>query len=371
MNSRKAIFIFLGMMFLASCRRSTFNPDNNPPPGPHYDPRNISRTETFSSSPALDIRGDHVVVVWNESDDGQNSNNFDIMFKECVNGEWSEAENISNTAGLSLGPKVALDVHGNVHVVWTEGFHAYYRMRDNEGRWSEIQDLGPGSIPSVGTDSQGRVYVIWQYMGLWFREKTGESWTERQGFAHGWADNPSLWVTPDGHLYVVAEGGDSYTRDIYFYERMPGRDWSEYFNVTNNNFYCWSSSVYGTDEGRVYVSWVEYGMNRIGFRVRDVDGRWGEVDTLPGIVGGPWNSFIWGCGDTLIVLWEEKTDNWEIYYRVRIGDEWGERTNITNTPGNSFMGLFPKIRDGKLYIVWSDSTDGNFDIFYDEVPLRF
>ncbi len=89
------------------------------------------------------------------------------------------------------------------------------------------------------------------------------------------------------------------------------------------------------------------------------------------MVGGPWNSIIWGNGDTLIAVWDEKTDNWEIYYRMRIGNEWGEKVNITNTAGNSLMGLFPKIRNGKLYIAWSDSTDGNFDIFYDEVPLHF
>jgi len=343
-----------------------------PEPQPQYDPRNISRTETFSSSPVFDIMGNHVVVVWSESDDGPSwDSNFEIMFRERVNGKWRKMQNISNTQGPSLTPQVDIDIHGNIHVVWSENGEICYRMRNTHGKWGNIQYLGHGSIPSVGSDREGNVYVIWQNLGLWYRQKQvgSPSWTEQQGFAHGWADNPSLYVTEGGRLYVVAEGGHSSIRDIYLYEKLPGEGWSEYFNVTNNGSYCWSSSVYGTDEGKVYVSWTEYGINKVGFRIRNEDGTWEDIDTLPDIEGGPWNSFVWGNKDTLIIIWEEKIDNWDIYYRTKINNSFSKRINMTRTSGNSFMGFFPKIINGIIYIVWSDSTDGNFDIFYDEIPI--
>ncbi len=357
--------IFLaGVILSSSCHKALPLPE----PEPQYDPRNISRTETFSSSPSLDIRGDRVAVVWSDS---LNDGNWEVLYREKIENHWSSIENISNTSGPSLAPQVVIDIYGNTHVVWNEGWHVYYRMKGINGHWSEIQDFGVGVTPEIGTDSYGNVYVIWAYLGLWYTQKTGGSWTEKQGFAHGWADNPSLCVTSGGHIYVVAEGGDSYTRDIYLYEKMSNNEWLPYFNITNNNSYCWFPSVYGRNNGEVYVSWTEYGIKKIGFRVRKSSGIWENIDTLPGIVGAPWCSFIWGKGDTIVIVWEEKQSNWDIYYRMKIGNEWGEKVNISNTIGDSFLGLYPKIRDGKLYIAWSDSTDGNFDIFYDEVPLHF
>ncbi len=112
-------------------------------------------------------------------------------------------------------------------------------------------------------------------------------------------------------------------------------------------------------------------MNRIGYRVRNADGTWEDVDTLPGIRGGPWASFIFGSGDTLLIVWNEKQENWEVYYRMKIRDQWGKIVNVTNTPGESFLGKPPKVRNGVLYVVWSDNSDGSFDIFYGEIPLHF
>ncbi len=362
----RTLALFLGMFLsLMSCKKPSPPEDHTSPP---YDPRNISRTKTSSYTPSLDVRGDRVAVVWKDSIQG---NNWDIMYRERVGDAWGEILNLSDTPGYSDDPQVAIDVQGNVHVVWEESWHIYYRMKDPSGHWSPPRDLGPGSLPQIGTDVQGNVYVIWEHMGLWLREKTGNSWSERVGFAHGWADNPALSVTPDGHLYAVAEGGHSYTRDIYFYERPPGGEWFPYFNVTQNTSYCWAASVFGLPNGRAYVSWTEHGMNRIGYRVRNADGTWEDVDTLPGIQGGPFGSFIFGSGDTLLIVWNEKQENWEVYYRMKIGDQWGKIVNVTNTPGESFLGKPPKVRNGVLYVVWSDNSDGFFDIFYDEVPLHF
>ena len=368
----EVLALLLGILLpLMSCKKPSPPEDQTSPP---YDPRNISRTETHSSGPSLDVRNEFVVVVWSDSIQG---NNWDIMYRERVGDTWGEILNLSDTPGYSDDPQVAIDVQGNVHVVWEESWHIYYRMKDPSGHWSPPQDLGPGTLPQIGSDAQGNVYVIWEgiggppYSGLVGKIKSSAGWSDLQVVSIYSSGNPALSVASNGHLYAVAESGPTYIQDIYFYERLPGGEWSPYFNVTQNTSYCWAASVFGLPNGRAYVSWTEHGMNRIGYRVRNADGTWEDMDTLPGIQGGPWASFIFGSGDTLLIVWNEKQENWEVYYRMKIGEQWGKIVNVTNTPGESFLGKPPKVRNGVLYVVWSDNSDGSFDIFYDEIPLHF
>ncbi len=368
---RGVLSLFLLMALISTCSRQPPTSDDNNPPAQEYDPRNISRTETSSYTPSLDVRGDRVVVVWKDSIQG---NNWDIMYRERVGDTWGEILNLSNTPGYSSDPQVAIDVYGNVHVVWEEDqTKIFYRFKDATGVWHPKTILSEGHLPQIQADENGTIHLLWVGAsgGLEYQPKTPGGWGEKENLPYLLAENPALHVAPNGYLFAVAEAGPGYTPDIYFYEKPPGGEWSPYFNVTHNPFYCWAASVFGLSNGMAYVSWTEHGMNRIGYRVRNADGSWEDVDTLPGIQGGPFGSFIFGSGDTLLIVWNEKQENWEVYYRMKIGDQWGGIVNVTNTPGESFLGKPPKVKNGMLYVVWSDNSDGFFDIFYDEIPLHF
>jgi len=361
------LFPTIIFLFILNCRK----PPTPPEEDQQYDPRNISRTEGSSTSPKLDIRDNRVVVVWDDSTSG----NWEIYYRERRDGEWGEIENISESPNISVAPQVVIDIYGNVHVVWEEddpGAFIYYRCRESGSEWGEKILISEGVLPQIGTDSLGNIYIVWQNGGLWYKKKTLSSWEEAEGFAHGWGVNPAMAVSSDGHVYVVAEGGDSWYPDIYFYERSPDGEWTEYFNVTDTLLYCWVPDVYVDGDKRVYVSWTEYGMNSIGYRMREPGGTWQDKEYLPGITGGPWFTSIFGFGDTMGIVWSENRGNWEVYYRLKIGNGWGSEFNVSNTEELSLTkGRAVKIINGILHIVWTEGERDKEDIYYDEILLSY
>lgn len=65
---------------------------------------------------AVDLEG-NVYVVWIQ----RKENNEEIYFKQRINGNWGSVQNISKTSGSSMLPRVAVDNNsGNVYVVWQE-----------------------------------------------------------------------------------------------------------------------------------------------------------------------------------------------------------------------------------------------------------
>jgi len=364
------IFLFI----ILYCRKPPTPPDGDD--NQQYDPRNISRTEGSSTSPKLDIRDNRVVVVWDDS----TSDNWEIYYRERRDGEWGEIENISESPNISVAPQVVIDIYGNVHVVWEEddpGAFIYYRCKESGGGWGEKEMISQGYLPQIGSDDLGNVHIVWLGRGgtsgaLNYIKKMSSSWSEVEIITYTDVTNPAMAVSSDGLVYVVAEGGDSWYPDIYFYERSPDGEWTEYFNVTDTLLYCWVLDVYVDGDKRVYVSWTEYGMNSIGYRVREPGGTWHDKEYLSGITGGPWFTSIFGFGDTMGIVWCENRGNWEIYYRLRIDGEWGGEHNISNTLELSLAkGRAVKIINGVLHIVWTEGERDKEDIYYDEILLSY
>jgi len=93
--------------------------------------------------------------------------NDDIYFSRWSEGGWSPPQNISETAGASGNPRLAVGADGQVAVVWAEevaGMHLIFLARTANGLdWS----LGPvpdaqGGHPVVALDSLGNLWVAWQ-----------------------------------------------------------------------------------------------------------------------------------------------------------------------------------------------------------------
>jgi hypothetical protein len=107
----------------------------------------------------------NVYVIWPNMIGGH----ADIYFRKKVNGSWSSIENISQTAGESLYPDVAVDKStGNYCAVWQERvsnvWQIYFKYFQN-GQWSSSQNISDSSAdsvdPSVYVDDLGQVHVAY------------------------------------------------------------------------------------------------------------------------------------------------------------------------------------------------------------------
>src|SRR5882724_9919625 len=82
-------------------------------------PKNVSNNSDFSFTPQLAVDlGGNIYVVW-EDDTDTNSN---ILFSRSTDGgvTFSAAKSLSNTSGSSFNPRIAVDAGGSMNVVWQD-----------------------------------------------------------------------------------------------------------------------------------------------------------------------------------------------------------------------------------------------------------
>jgi len=127
---------------------------------------NLSTNAGDSFEPQIAVSGSNVYVVWYDFTPG----NYDIMFRRSTdNGAtWKAAVNLSNNAGTSFTPQIAVS-GSNVYVVWydyTPGNPDVFSKRstDNGATWKTVKNLSTnagGSFSPQVALSGSNVYVVW------------------------------------------------------------------------------------------------------------------------------------------------------------------------------------------------------------------
>jgi hypothetical protein len=139
-------------------------------------PVDISNTPGESSYPHISVASDKSLhVVWCDTTKGRR--NRDIFYAESSDGgkTWGQSsllrvEDISNTAGSSSEPKIAIDDNDEVHVVWCDSTPGRTRpdifyVSKQKGQWTKPQNLSSNerisSHPSIACGPGGKVYLAW------------------------------------------------------------------------------------------------------------------------------------------------------------------------------------------------------------------
>src|SRR5579859_77207 len=140
--------------------------------------QNFSALLNLSNSPgtartaqiATDLGG-NINVVW--ADNTPPASSTDIFFSRSSNAgaSFSLPQNVSNNAGFSTNPSLAVDSGGNINLAWedtTPGNHDVFfsRSADSGVTFSPSQNLsnnaGLSSIPVLVADKKGNLDVVWQ-----------------------------------------------------------------------------------------------------------------------------------------------------------------------------------------------------------------
>ncbi len=381
MNIKK--LIILGLVLFVSCRRSTYNPDNNPPVP---QPRNISRTDsTQSYGPWIAIGHDGTVyVAW--MDGGRTRYNLSrIYFRyKPPGGEWSDIEILSDSLHDAWAPVIVADPFGNVHLVWyanTVGhndFKIYYRMRDPSGVWSLPMVLSgeeQADQPRIAADPSGTIHVIWNERSFKYRRKfPNGTWSEIESGPVS-ATNPSIAVDSNGGVHLVCE---SEHNNIYYLYRSPTGTWNGPVNLSNSSWHSWYVFISLDDSGNPWVLWTEqdYGAGwntGIIYYSRRADSTWTVPDSIPGTRAGhswPRNKRLFFYKGCEYLLWGDG------FYDIFLGKTDGELEDGLTVvkpfvPPNSPYPEALLDKNGVLHVVWAaDRGDGNWDIFYDTINLN-
>src|SRR5712672_3345151 len=138
-------------------------------------PANLTTNTTGSIGPQMAIGVDGSInVVWEDDFNFQS----DISFRRSTDGGLtfsptinSVATNLSNNSGNSFGAQVAVDLSGNIEVVWTDNTSRnndilFTRSSDGGATFAPTKNLsnsaGDSGNALVGVDANGNIYVAWQ-----------------------------------------------------------------------------------------------------------------------------------------------------------------------------------------------------------------
>jgi hypothetical protein len=269
-----------------------------------------------------------------------NGNIRDILYSGSNDGgrTWTEPTNVSSTPGVSSEPDVAVEENGSIDVVWRDTTSGelspdiyFSRSTDGGHSWSKALDISntPGvcSNPAIALGPDGSMHVVWrdtslhQKPSIFYSGSTngGKSFSKYQNISPtpGISSEPAVAVDLDGMVHAAwldTTSGEE-RPDIFYVRRPAAGSWTKPIDVSNSERISAHPALACGPKGRVFLCW------------RDNSRKENAADIWCAIAG-------------------------------RSG-EFGKPLNISGTPGVSSQPFVTADVDGRVAIVWSDTTSGD------------
>ncbi len=282
--------------------------------------------------------GGNINVVWAHSPDISFT---DIFFSRSTDGgaTFSTPKNLSNNTGDSSGPQIAVDVSGNISVVWADTTSPnadifFSRSTDGGTTFSTPKDLSNNTggifsfallFPQIAVDASGNINVVWanNTLTIFFSRSTdgGATFSTPKNLSNaGGSFQPHIAVDGSGKINVVWRGSTPGNADIFFSRSTDGgATFSTPQKLSNNTGESELPQMVVDSSGNINVVWH---------------------DVTPG---------------NLDIFFSRSTDG---------GATFSTPKNLSNNTGNSSGPRIAVDGDGNSNVVWVDTTPGNSDIFF-------
>ena len=256
---------------------------------------------------------------------------FGSQFAFSDNQSFNPTENISNSHGQSLFPKVALS-GDKIYTVWS----------DNSSGNLEI-------FFARSTDG-----------GANYSSPTNLSNDADQSRA------PSIAIS-NSNIFVVWSGGGGSNSEIFFARSTDGGASFSIANISQNSGFSYTPQL-AASGSNVYVVWndnTDGNLDIMFARSTDGGASFSASVTLSDNTGGQSSiPSIAAYSSNLYVVWNDNTDgNLDIMFARSTdgGDSFIGPTNISANPGGSYTPQLA-VSGSNVFILWNDNTDGNLDV---------
>ncbi len=330
----------------------------------------LNNEDSSFSSIAVDNEG-NLHVVWQDDTNGKWGNDIEILYANYTSDKgWSRAFLISDDSyqwndGNSSHPSIAIDISGNIHVVWedetdgewgidTEIMYVNYSQAQGWSNATIISDIygwnnDESIMPSIATDGIGNIHVTWQ-------DST---------------NSPLEWGTDDEIMYAnyTSSMGWSNATVISDDNNMWNIGLSEQPRITidgNDNIHVvWSDYTvgsWGNDAEIMYVNRTSTGWSNATV-ISDDETLWNDGNSYAPDIAISEN------GDIHVVWWDTTVGEWgsdsEIMYTKNTTSGWSNASVISDdeTNWNDQSSIFPRIdtdNKSKVHVVWYDYTVGEW-----------
>lgn len=332
-----------------------------------------------------------VHVVWFDLRDNGNS---EIYYRRSADaGEtWGEEIRLTNNSDMSRFPSVA--VSGSVvHVVWEDNRDGnpeiYYKRSTDAGiTWEADVRLTNNSAISAEASvavSGSNVHVVWTDdrdgdYEIYYKSSTdgGLTWGADTRLTNhtAYSRMPSVAVSGSLVHVVWADRLDRESYDEVYYKCSTdgGITWGTDTRLTNNSDYfsSWLASVSASGP----VVHVVFTGNRDGdteiYYKRSTDSglNWSAVIRLTNNTGFSESPSVIASVQAVHIVWADSRDgNYEIYYKRSTdgGVNWGSDTRLTDGSDQS-VNSSVTVSGSVVHVVWKDLRDGNWEIYYKRDP---
>ncbi len=324
------------------------------------------------------------VLVNNPAPGGGDSNSVNFTIND--NHTFYVPGNISNNAGSSRHPAIAVDSAGNINVVWRDNTDILFsHSTDGGSSWSAAVNIsnnsGDSYKPAITVDSAGNINVAWHDIspGNWdifFSRSTdsGSSWSAAVNISNnsGHSLKPAIIVDSAGNINVAWYDYTPGNYDIFFrHSTDNGSSWSAAVNISNNSVYSSYPAITVDSAGNINVAWYDYtpGNYDIFFRrSTDSGSSWSAAVNISNNSGDSYNPAITvDSAGNINAAWQDKTaGNQEIFFSrsTDSGSSWSAAVNISNNSGYSYTPAITVDSAGNINIVWYDYSPGDSEIFF-------
>lgn len=300
-----------------------------------------------------------------------------------ASGQLGPVVPISRPGGQAAVPAAAVDLAGMLHIVWADGgggkFDIFHRRIGNNvsGAIRQISDTpGLSSGPKLATTPKGALHVVW-HDSTPPRTRLYARGLEPMGpmailtpATHG-AFTPAVATDPAQRLHVAWADKSPGNFDIHYGRVGPDRTVRAIQNLSNNAGKSLVPAVAADRCGSVYVAWHDdsTGNFEVYLRVsRDGGANFGplvNVSSSRGLSGAPALSAP-ACG-TLYVLWPDSSSgNFEVMAR-RSTDHGQSFLRQYNLSATAEVSIRPTVKFGPgsiLHLTWIDGKPDHFDVYY-------
>ena len=340
-----------------------------------------------SFRPDVAVSGANVYVVWCDETPG---NREIYLVKSANNGAtWQDSQRLTSNAGDSTYPSIAVSAT-NIYIVWrdeTPGNAEIYFRRSIDGgaTWQVAKRLtnnsGFSDYPDIAV-SGTNVYVIWEdytpgNYEIYFRKSAdgGATWQSAQRLTNnpGFSSNPRI-AKYGSNVYIVWSDSNPGNEEIYFCRSADsGTTWQPALRLTKNAGYSEVPSV-AVNGASIYVAWMNDTPGKYDiFFVNSADKgiTWQTAKRLTSNSGWSMSPDIAVSDTNIYVTWYDDTPgNEEIFFRRSAdgGATWQTSQRLTFNSGDSYAPAIA-VNAINLYIVYTDLTPGNGEIYVKYSPL--
>jgi hypothetical protein len=170
-------------------------------------------------------------------------------------------------------------------------------------------------------------------------------------------------------IYVIWTDNTTGNGDIYFKRSADnGTSFGNVENLSNSTGNSTDAQI-AVNQNNVYVIWTDNttGNGDIYFkRSADNGTSFGNVENLSNSTGNSYEPQIVISGNNVYVVWTDNTTgNGDIYFKRSAdnGTSFGSTQNLGTNQGESSAAQLAVYQDN-VYVVWSDDTTGNGDIYF-------